>query len=187
MFLTSLMDPCEKKVTRKSKFTQNEDLKLLELVKLYGDTDWFIIASHMKNRNVRQCRERWCNYLSPFVSNGPWTPEDDLFLCQKVEEFGTKWTKIAPFFKARTDINVKNRWMTLMRHRNRQEALKRAQEQQRAPRDLPLPMVEMKPPVKEAPKQEEVPDDDGLWNSEMFDWMEAGYPHDSSWDYFGVV
>lgn len=180
------MDLGEKKVTRKSKFTQNEDLKLLELVKVYGDSDWVTIANHMRNRNVRQCRERWCNYLSPYVSNGPWTPEDDMFLCQKVEELGTKWTKIAPFFRARTDINVKNRWMTLMRHKNRQEAKKKAQEAQRQPRELPVPIVPIVTKTPEPPKEPPV-EDHGLWNSEIFDWMEGGYAHDSSWDYFSLV
>lgn len=110
-----------KKVVHKFKFTQKEDIQLIELVHKFGDSDWFLIASFMKNRNVRQCHERWKNYLSPYVSNAPWTPEEDMYLCSKVQEIGPKWTKIAPFFRARTDINVKNRWMTLMRKKQKND------------------------------------------------------------------
>ena len=99
----------------KSKFTPEEDLKLKRIIFQFGDSDWNLISRLMNNRNQRQCRERWQKYLSPFVRFDPWTPEEDKLLNKLVNDFGQKWVKISQFFKNRTDINVKNRWMVLKR------------------------------------------------------------------------
>jgi hypothetical protein len=69
----------------------------------------------MNNRNARQCKERWMNYLSPDVSAHPWTDNDDQLLLRKVAEVGPKWVQITSFFPKRTDSNLKNRWFILMR------------------------------------------------------------------------
>lgn len=95
-------------------FSKDEDIKLKELVNNYG-TNWNVISEKMGNRNARQCKERWTNYLSPNVIMKPWTSEEDEFLKSKLAEFGPKWVKISSFFPNRTDIQLKNRWFVLMR------------------------------------------------------------------------
>lgn len=107
------------KSLQKSKFSQEEDQKLIDLVNQYGENNWGTIASKMEGRNIRQCRERWNHYLSPNVSNAPWTEMEDLLLNQKYIEFGPKWKKIAEFFPNRTYINVKNRFLLKKRHTER--------------------------------------------------------------------
>lgn len=97
----------------RSKFTPQEDATLKELVAKYGSTKWSEIAMKLPNRTGRQCRERWKNYLAPGIQNGPWSPEEDALLVQKVKELGTMWSKMVPFFPGRTDVNLKNRWVTL--------------------------------------------------------------------------
>lgn len=99
----------EKKIVRQM-FTMDEDDRLCALVKEYGEKNWRTISKHMPNRTTRQCRERYRNYLSPTVKNGPWTPEEDLLLEQKYLEYGPKWATIAQFFRSRSDVNIKNRW-----------------------------------------------------------------------------
>lgn len=61
-------------------------------------------------RDRRQCRERWMNYLSPAVYKGPWTPQEEALLRNKVNELGRRWKSMEPFFPGRTDINIKNHW-----------------------------------------------------------------------------
>lgn len=95
-------------------FSKDEDAKLKELVNCYG-TNWNAISEKMGNRNARQCKERWTNYLSPNVIMKPWTSEEDEFLKNKLAEFGPKWVKISTYFQNRTDIQLKNRWFVLMR------------------------------------------------------------------------
>ena len=103
------------KKNKKKKFTEKEDLNLIDLVSLYGD-DWKTIASKMRNRNVRQCRERWRYYLDPSIKSVKWTKHDDELLLQKVEEYGKRWKIIEKFFPLRTYIAIKNRYATLSRH-----------------------------------------------------------------------
>jgi hypothetical protein len=104
-----------KPIAHKVKFTQAEDFALMELVKKYGEMDWCQIAAQMQGRNVRQCRDRWSNYLSPQVANGPWTQEENSLLIEKVRVLGPRWTKISPFFQGRTEINIRNHWMIISR------------------------------------------------------------------------
>lgn len=104
---------------QKSKFTIDEDRKLISLVNQFGENNWGSIALYMNGRNIRQCRERWKHYLSPEVSNSPWTEMEDILLHQKYAEYGPKWKKIAEFFPNRTYINIKNRFLLKKRHDER--------------------------------------------------------------------
>ena len=104
----------EEKKTVRVKFTHEEDQKLIELVKQFGDKSWKKIASIMKTRTTRQCRERYINYLNPSLLNGPWTEDEDKLLVEKVKEMGPKWAQIVKCFKARSDVNIKNRYAMLV-------------------------------------------------------------------------
>jgi hypothetical protein len=95
-------------------FLPDEDFRLRELVRRFG-TDWNEISRQMRDRNPRQCKERWTNYLSPDVCAQPWTDDEDELLLRKVGELGAKWVQITSFFPKRTDTNLKNRWFVLMR------------------------------------------------------------------------
>ncbi|OHS96680.1 Transcription factor WER [Tritrichomonas foetus] len=101
---------------KKNAFTVEDDMKLKKLVEKYGEHRWAFVASKMKNRNTRQCRERWINYLSPLAVNGKWTDEEDEHLREKVHTIGRKWKLISKSFPGRTDINIRNRWKYLTKH-----------------------------------------------------------------------
>lgn len=106
-------------------FSKDEDNLLKKLVNKYGTANWAPISKQMPGRNSRQCRDRWLNYLSPDVVNGPWTAEEDELLVQKYNEIGPYWKKIAAFFPTRTDINIKSRW-NLRERRIKKEKLEAA-------------------------------------------------------------
>ncbi|OHS97696.1 hypothetical protein TRFO_36070 [Tritrichomonas foetus] len=109
-----------KKAHPKSKFGVDEDMKLRSLVAQFGENNWPQVAANMPNRNTRQCKERWCNYLAPGIRKTPWTTEEDELLLEKVREIGARWVQIAKFFPMRTDISIKNRFLVLER-RNKKE------------------------------------------------------------------
>ena len=109
------------KVKKHAKFTEREDNKLSDLVEEYGDKDWDFIASKMKGRNKRQCRERWHNYLSPSLNVSPWSPEEDALLIEKHGQCGPKWVRISKFFPNRTDTMIKNRFQMLKRQEQRRQ------------------------------------------------------------------
>ncbi|OHT12117.1 Myb-like DNA-binding domain containing protein [Tritrichomonas foetus] len=94
----------------KKKFTQDEDFLLRSVVMMYGPHNWRRIAQMIPNRTARQCRDRYINYLQPFIRHGEWTVEEDKLLLQKVSEIGTKWTIIKKSFYGRSTSALKNRF-----------------------------------------------------------------------------
>jgi hypothetical protein len=106
----------------KRMFSEAEDAILIQLVAEHGTGDWMMISRKMIGRRARQCRERWENYLSPDVQNGPWTHEEEQHLLEVYNTVGAKWKHIATFFPSRTDINVKSRWQLIQRRINRPPA-----------------------------------------------------------------
>lgn len=101
------------------KWTPEEDAALVKILSQTKVYNWDMIAKKMYNRNARQCKERWFYYLSPDVNNGEWTHEEDQLLISKVKEYGTRWQKIAQFFKGRTNTNCKNRWLAMKREESK--------------------------------------------------------------------
>ena len=62
-------------------WTADQDGKLKELVAQHG-MSWTKIGELFRERNGKQCRERWYNHLDPAVNKGEWTLEvrrDDIF------------------------------------------------------------------------------------------------------------
>ncbi|OHS93191.1 hypothetical protein TRFO_12014 [Tritrichomonas foetus] len=104
-------------------FSKEEDEKLLELVQKYGENSWKKVSKEMPNRSTRQCHERYRYYLSPHITNGPWTTSEDKLLEEKYNEYGPKWAHIAAFFQSRSDVNVKNRWSAIQRKRRQQTCI----------------------------------------------------------------
>ena len=50
---------------------------LSQLVGEHGIKSWAAIATRLRDRNGKQCRERWRNHLRPQLFKGEWTPEED--------------------------------------------------------------------------------------------------------------
>lgn len=96
----------------RTKFSAAEDELLRKTVQKYGAKKWNTIAQHLPGRTARQCRDRFQNYLSPDLTNGPWSHEEDLLLLEKVDEYGSCWSKINKFFVGRSPNNIKNRYNT---------------------------------------------------------------------------
>lgn len=96
---------------KRQKFTHEEDEIIINLV---GDTqfpNWNEIASHIKGKSGRQCRERFQHYLSPKLSREPWTPQEDQLIRTLYNQYGPNWALIAEHFNGkRTNNNIKNRF-----------------------------------------------------------------------------
>ena len=96
-------------------FSEEEDFKLNQLVKKYGENEWDRISEMMEGRNARQVKDRWYNYLSPDLVKTPMSYAEDQYLIHYVNLIGRKWKMIANFFPGRTDIQLKSRFNVIMR------------------------------------------------------------------------
>ena len=94
----------------RTKFSDEEDKKLIQLVNSYPKMTWKQISVLMGNRTSRQCRERYNNYLSPDLNHNPWTPEEDALLLQKYKELGPQWAFMTQFFNRRACVDIKNHY-----------------------------------------------------------------------------
>lgn len=103
--------------TKRQKFTQEEDQILLKVVGLRGEGKWNEIASFLKGRTGRQCRDRYFNYLRPGFKNDPWTQEEDNILIEKMQQYGSRWSCVAKYLSGRSQNSIKNRWNFCLRRR----------------------------------------------------------------------
>jgi len=112
---TSAQTPSPKSAKR-NLWTSQEDAQVVELVKKFG-TKWAIVASNMKNRNGKQVRDRYINYLLPNIKTDIWTEQEDQLLINLTYEHGNKWKLISTFIPGRTENQVKSRYYTHLKKR----------------------------------------------------------------------
>lgn len=98
---------------RPAKFTNAEDLLLLELVDELGRSSWSQIATHFENRTEKQCRDRWRNNFKVFESKDHFSEEEDELLRELIEEFGPKWLELSNYYSNRSSIDLKIRWLQI--------------------------------------------------------------------------
>lgn len=146
------LDPMPEQTKGRMKFTPEEDQLLKQLVDLSnGNPNWSMIAKQIGNgRNQRQCRERFKNYLSPKLQNGPWTQEEEQLLEEKFNEIGPKWSRMTVFFAGRSDVNLKNHWVSILNRKSKEEFEKRKMNEQ-GKVDTPPQAAEPIPPLESVP------------------------------------
>ena len=85
----------QKKATRVM-WSDDEDKKLILIVKENGPNQdtWKKAAEQLDGRNIKQCRERWCNQLDPNVKKGQWTLAEEELIIKLQQEIGKgKWLR----------------------------------------------------------------------------------------------
>ncbi|KAF6262542.1 Homeodomain-like protein [Scenedesmus sp. NREL 46B-D3] len=104
---------------RRDKWTDDEDAKLIELVKTFGVGRWAEIARNCDGRTDQQCMGRWRRHLDPSIKRDSWSPEEDAKLRQLHAQYGTSWSRISKCLKGRTSQQCRARWHQINNGRSR--------------------------------------------------------------------
>lgn len=103
------------KEARLLKWTLEEDKKLIDAVKIFGDCNWQLIAAALKGRTGQQCLHRWAKSINPAIKRSKWTPEESDILKRAVQLYGAgNWTKVQRLIPGRTDMQCRERWVNIL-------------------------------------------------------------------------
>ncbi|KAF9196959.1 Transcription factor myb3r-5 [Haplosporangium sp. Z 11] len=114
----------------KGPWTPEEDRQLRNLVNELGAEKWVLIASRLRSRTGKQCRERWHNHLDPKIDKSPFTAEEDELIFKMFAQFGSKWAEMSKLMPGRPDNAIKNHFNTSMQRKRRRLSLQSPSELQ---------------------------------------------------------
>ncbi|CAM9866931.1 unnamed protein product [Chrysoparadoxa australica] len=92
------------------RWTAEEDKRLQQGVKDYGEANWKAIAQFVATRNHSQCLQRWKKVLCPGLKKGQWTAEEDSRLLALVNQGFKNWGLLAEHMPGRISKQCRERW-----------------------------------------------------------------------------
>ena len=100
----------------KQSWTEEENNRLRRLIEQHGE-NWKFIATFFKSktlfileRNDKQLKDHYLNYLRPNLNKGQWSIDDDLRLIELINTYGKNWKLIEETMTDRSRNQIKNRY-----------------------------------------------------------------------------
>lgn len=93
--------------TNHTRWSQEEDEKLIYYVELHHQKCWSKIASYFPERTVKQCSARWQRMTN---KKQVWTDQDDDMLIRAVDVLGKDWTRVSEYMN-RPANEVRSRYI----------------------------------------------------------------------------
>jgi hypothetical protein len=96
-------------------WSEEEDVLLVNSVKVNGAPNWKSVAATVPDRNHEQCRQRWSKVHKSGTRCGLWSPDEDMHLTSLVKTCTSRdsrrmWTQIAALVEGRTSKQCRERW-----------------------------------------------------------------------------
>lgn len=95
---------------RSRKWTEEEDLKVKDLVNKHGAGNWVKIATDLGSKTPKQIHARYRDYLRPGLVDSvdkPWTEEETRKLATLHQEYGNSWSQLATLMAGRSANSIK--------------------------------------------------------------------------------
>jgi hypothetical protein len=102
-------------------WSHQEDSALTSTIQTYGARKWKKVIFKIQERypdfqkSVKECRDRWNNFLSPDMLQFKWSPQEIDSVFEGHKKYGTRWSMIGKMVKGRTDNAIKNLFYCRMR------------------------------------------------------------------------
>ena len=109
-------------------WSEQEDKNLEDAVNKNGARNWSHISTFVKNRNGKQCRERYLNHLDPTIKKNNFSAEEDKIIIKSQRKYGNSWSKISTMLEGRTPNSIKNHWYGSLNKTSNQSEKKRKRE-----------------------------------------------------------
>jgi len=104
----------------KTQWSQEQDLKLRDLVEGYGTKDWAKIAEifnavfPQNQKSVQQCFCRWEELVEESAKK-VWTEEDELSMIVAHKKYKNRWADISESLKGMSNNTIKNKFYSVFR------------------------------------------------------------------------
>jgi len=106
--------------TKKTKWTEDENKLLNDVVKIHGTNNWLQISNFFEGKTSTQCFHHWMKKVNPSISRGKWSHEEDIRLATAYKVYGEgsnakkQWNKIGAHIPGRTDIQCRERYCNIL-------------------------------------------------------------------------
>ena len=110
-----------KDVSKKGQWSAKEDQIVKDWALRNGPRKWSICSVVVEGRSGKQCRDRWRNYLDPFINHSEWTDTEQMKVFAEMKHNWSSWTLIAKNITNRSESAVKNLFYSSIRKIKRSE------------------------------------------------------------------